>query len=164
MATYQDILIEETDKMVSYAGNQIAIPALQAQMVINDKQVTSKSIESLYGFTESNPFAATFNLLSTDWLFHYATEGRGPGKRPPIDPIKEWLRLRGLDEGLAYPISAKIGAEGTNPLYHKPDTLEEAAEKFLPAVTAYFESNVGTVIEDLVFVPLKNIWEAKRII
>lgn len=43
----------------------------------------------------------------------YVGNGRGPGKQPPTAPIRRWLRAKGQDERLAFPIARKIGREGS---------------------------------------------------
>ena len=40
--------------------------------------------------------------------------GRGPGKSPPIEPIRRWAALRLGDPALAYAVARKIAREGTN--------------------------------------------------
>lgn len=42
----------------------------------------------------------------------YVDRGRRPGKQPPIGPIKEWARVRGLPESIAFPVARTIGREG----------------------------------------------------
>lgn len=39
--------------------------------------------------------------------------GRRPGKRPPIDPIKKWARIKLGNEGAAFAIASKIASKGT---------------------------------------------------
>ena len=48
--------------------------------------------------------------------------GRGPGKRPPVKEIIEWIKFKRIQvpvgltiESFAFAIAAKIGREGTNP-------------------------------------------------
>lgn len=43
----------------------------------------------------------------------YLLNGRGPGKRPPMDPIVSWLKRKGLAEKLYWAVSTKIMKEGT---------------------------------------------------
>lgn len=42
-----------------------------------------------------------------------ANYGRKPGKMPPLEPIRQWLRRHGLPEQWAFPIARKI-ARGTS--------------------------------------------------
>lgn len=43
----------------------------------------------------------------------FMINGRGPGGRPPMEPIKEWLKQKGLAEELYWSVSTKIMNEGT---------------------------------------------------
>jgi len=54
-------------------------------------------------------------LIGAIEYFFFIEFGRKPGKNPPIQPIKDWLKRKGLDEGLAYPIAKKIGQQGIKP-------------------------------------------------
>jgi hypothetical protein len=39
--------------------------------------------------------------------------GRGPGKRPPEDPIRRWVLFKGISTNAIWPIRVKIGKQGT---------------------------------------------------
>lgn len=43
----------------------------------------------------------------------YMLDGRRPGKMPPFDAIREWLKAKGMAEQLYYPIAKKIAEQGT---------------------------------------------------
>ena len=43
----------------------------------------------------------------------YMNEGRGPGKRPPLEAMASWLREKGIAESAYWAISNKIAKEGT---------------------------------------------------
>lgn len=73
---------------------------------------------------------------------YYAEHGRGPGRMPPDEPIRAWVRARGIDERAVFLIRRKIAREGTEgheiiPKVMKDgeryvyDTLETALERFL---------------------------------
>jgi hypothetical protein len=48
-----------------------------------------------------------------DRYVRYASDGRGAGKMPPLDRIRAWVAVKGLDSNLAYPIARQLGAKGT---------------------------------------------------
>lgn len=63
--------------------------------------------------------------LMLEEYWKYVEYGRGPGKRPPIDAIENWVRIKPVipdarngkiptQRQLAYLISRKIGWEGTH--------------------------------------------------
>lgn len=45
----------------------------------------------------------------------YVDKGRRPGKMPPLDAIRKWCRIKGIEETAAFPIARKIGEEGIRP-------------------------------------------------
>lgn len=47
----------------------------------------------------------------------YVNEGRKPGKFPPLNAIKKWLKIKGIDEDAAFPIAKHIEREGIEPTY-----------------------------------------------
>ena len=49
-----------------------------------------------------------------DKYVEFANSGRGSGRRPPLERIEAWVRLKGIPENLAYPIARSIGVRGTN--------------------------------------------------
>lgn len=59
-------------------------------------------------------------LLAEDYT-EYLTQGRGPGRFPPIDPIRKWVEDKGIAaldpsisvSSLAFLIARKIAREGT---------------------------------------------------
>lgn len=75
-------------------------------------------------------------ILLTPSHIQFAKYGRGPGKKPPLDPILEWVKGKGIifegtdEEGTASAIQAKIGRDGTNNwVPGAPNALEEALNK-----------------------------------
>jgi hypothetical protein len=56
-------------------------------------------------------------LLGADYLY-YLDKGRGPGKFPPVQNIRDWVRQKlGVDDkeakGIAFLVGRKISKEGT---------------------------------------------------
>jgi len=43
----------------------------------------------------------------------FASEGRNPGNFPPLESVRKWMELRGIDLAALYPISRKIADIGT---------------------------------------------------
>lgn len=74
--------------------------------------------------------------LFTPAHIQFARYGRGPGKKPPLDPILEWVKREGIvfdgasEEGTAFAIQASIGKKGTkNWVPNAPNALDEAITK-----------------------------------
>lgn len=47
--------------------------------------------------------------------FEQVNLGRKPGKQPPLSKIRQWTKLKGIDQRAAYPIARKIGKFGIAP-------------------------------------------------
>jgi len=57
----------------------------------------------------------TINIIAEDYL-KYVDAGRRPNsKQPPISAIKDWVRIKGLPQGAAFPIAKNIGKNGIEP-------------------------------------------------
>ena len=74
--------------------------------------------------------------LLTPSHIQFARYGRGPGKKPPLDPILSWVNAKGIQfegstkRGTAFAIQASIGKNGTkNWVKGAPNALEEAIQK-----------------------------------
>ena len=68
----------------------------------------------------------------------FAKYGRGPGKQPPLDPLIEWVRKKGIItgekniRGAAFAIAKSIGKNGTkNYVPNAPNAIEEALTKHM---------------------------------
>ena len=51
--------------------------------------------------------------------------GRKPGKYVPINALKKWARLKGMDEGAAYAINKKIFKEGIKATFVINKSIEQ---------------------------------------
>jgi len=74
--------------------------------------------------------------------FQFARYGRGPGKKPPLDPILKWVKKNGVifdgtnDKGTAFVIQKSIGKKGTaNYVPNAPDALNELIEEHVDRFT-----------------------------
>lgn len=76
--------------------------------------------------------------LFTPSHIQFARYGRGPGKKPPLDPLIEWVTKEGIVSdpteirGTAFAIQRSIGENGTkNWVPNAPNALDEAISKHL---------------------------------
>jgi hypothetical protein len=76
--------------------------------------------------------------LFTPSHIQFAAYGRGPGKKPPLDPILKWVSRKGIvfegtdERGTAFAIQNSISKKGTkNWKPNAPNVLEEAIKKEL---------------------------------
>lgn len=87
--------------------------------------------------------------LVSGWKYFAVLEtGRRPGKQPPLDPIVEWIKARGLQKetdaktrGFAFVIARNIGREG----YGRPTPPHKS-----------FGSTTSTIYSDVVraYIPI----------
>lgn len=107
---------------------------------------------------EEGTFELTLNIQDY-WI--YVEEGRRPGKFPPINNIKQWIRIKPVlprgfagklptTEQLAYLIGRKIAEKGTRGRYIYKDTIEELGsfEAFEEAITKDLNAQVDNVFID----------------
>ena len=93
--------------------------------------------------------------LLTPAHIQYAIYGRGPGKKPPLDPILDWIKgesiqFGGMDkEGTAFAIQAAIGKNGTRHwVPNAPNALEEAINENFDEYNKQLAQSLSVVIQD----------------
>lgn len=105
---------EITDRMLELYRNQLIDKNINASNTLSN---TATTIVDVDGTTLS----VSFNLED---YWKYVEYGRRPGKRPPIDAIEQWVKVKPIipdpingrvptTKQLAFLISRKIGMEGT---------------------------------------------------
>lgn len=112
---------------------------------------------------KDNLFEVYFDL---PLYFHFAENGRRPGKFPPPDAILKWVQFKRLvprpgrdgkvpsTNQLVYLISRKIATKGTEGkhLFEKTlddQNLDNLADKLVELITAEFEKEIEKYIETL---------------
>lgn len=102
--------------------------------------------------------------------WQYLERGRGPGKFPPVDKIKEWIEVKPINptplsngktpsvEQLSFLIGRKIANEGTeaHPFFEpaKEQTIREFEDKINQAI----EEDVSNFILELVEKEMRDIF------
>lgn len=105
---------EIADRMLELYRNQLIDKNINASNTLSN---TATTIVEVDGTTLS----VSFNLED---YWKYVEYGRRPGKRPPIDAIEQWVKVKPIipnpingrvptTKQLAFLISRKIGMEGT---------------------------------------------------
>lgn len=105
---------EITDRMLELYRNKLIDKNINASNTLSN---TATTIVEVDGTTLS----VSFNLED---YWKYVEYGRRPGKRPPIDAIERWIKVKPIipdpingripsTKQLAFLISRKIGMEGT---------------------------------------------------
>ena len=112
---------------------------------------------------KDNLFEVNFDL---PLYFHFAENGRRPGKFPPPDAILKWVQFKRLvprpgrdgkvpsTNQLVYLISRKIATKGTEGKHLFEKTLDDPnldniADKLVELITAELEKEIEKYIESL---------------
>ena len=111
---------------------------------------------------KDNLFEVYFDLPS---YFHFAENGRRPGKMPPVNKILQWIEFKHLvprsnngrvptTKQLAFAISKHIALHGTEGkhLFEKTlddQNLDNLADKLVELITAEFEKEIEKYIESI---------------
>lgn len=92
----------------------------------------------------------------------YVENGRGPGKFPPIDRIREWIEIKPVQiqpgmngktptvEQVAFLVSRKIAEEGTEAQPFFEPAKEQAIQEFNDAINQAITDDVFDFINELV--------------
>ena len=112
---------------------------------------------------KDNLFEVYFDLPS---YFHFAENGRRPGKFPPPDAILKWVQFKRIvprpgragkvpsTNQLVYLISRKIATKGTEGKHLLQKTLDDQnldnlADNLVELITAEFEKEIEKYIESI---------------
>ena len=111
---------------------------------------------------KDNLFEVSFDL---PLYFHFAENGRRPGKMPPVNKILQWIEFKHLvprsnngrvptTKQLAFAISKHIALHGTEGkhLFEKTlddQNLDNLADKLVELITAELEKEIEKYIETL---------------
>lgn len=111
---------------------------------------------------KDNLFEVYFDLPQ---YFHFAENGRRPGKMPPVNKILKWIEFKHLvprsnngrvptTRQLAFAISKHIALHGTEGKHLFEKTLDDPnldnlADKLVELITAEFEKEIEKYIESI---------------
>ena len=111
---------------------------------------------------KDNLFEVYFDLPP---YFHFAENGRRPGKMPPVNKILQWIEFKHLvprsnngrvptTKQLAFAISKHIALHGTEGKHLFEKTLDDPnldnlADKLVELITAEFEKEIEKYIESI---------------
>ena len=112
--TVNDTIKEIVDRMLDLYKNKLVDNNINASNTLYNNASTVIEVNGL-------TLSVSFNL---DEYWKYVEYGRRPGKRPPIDAIEQWIKVKPIvpdpingkipsTRQLAFLISRKIGMEGT---------------------------------------------------
>lgn len=138
-----------TESVTTLKGN------IAAAMTEKGKVATGRTLRSINVMAYGSDAEGSASLLA-DGQWKYVGNGRGPGKRPPLSPLREWIRARGLNLS-EYVLANKIMKQGTRDfrLKRKNTFIEEIdawEKKDVPEVKDKMaqeaKDKVSQIIED----------------
>lgn len=104
---------EELIKVLTEYGGQV-VEEMKTRLRGLSKVASGELINSLEFVVEVKNGQVVLSILGASYL-DYVDKGRRPGKMPPIAPIKEWCKVKGIPESAAFPIAKNIGKFGVPP-------------------------------------------------
>jgi len=78
------------------------------------KKATGRLVQSFNYRLRDTALAIQTEIYALDYL-KYVDEGRKPGTYPPIKPLLQWARVKGLPDGVAYGAQKNIYKYGIKP-------------------------------------------------
>lgn len=105
------------------------ITDIQKSLSVKNKVVTGKLSNSLrYNIIQNGELYFTVQFFGEEGLL-YVSQGRKPGKYPPINNIKNWMAAKKIDTKALYPIMRKIFNQGIEPALIFEDVFGQEAFK-----------------------------------
>lgn len=108
----------EVYKVLKKYGEQV-LNEMKNRLINAGKVASGTLLNSLAFVIESEKNGQlTLSVGATgkaDDYLYYVDKGRKPGKMPPIAPIQQWCKVKGIPEEAAWPIAKNIGKFGIKP-------------------------------------------------
>lgn len=146
--------LENLRKELDKYGQEV-VDDLFDELAILDKYASGKLIASLDYRIREILNGYELDILMEDYG-QYVDKGRKPGKMPPLEPIKEWTKLKGLPTGLAFPIARKIGMFGIPPTNFIEKALSRSRGKFTEIVSRAAKEDFTKEVTKEIEIELKN--------
>ena len=154
--------MEDRLKEALHVFGQEYIDAIDGILRKEDKIASGDLIKSLKPRVIKTGFGTSYTLkIIAEEYLKYVDEGRRAGsKAPPIEPIRKWAKLKGLPEGLAFPIAKSIGIKGIKPT----NVIQRAFDKVFKDIS-YRELEEGATnwVDDLITQKFKGISKNKNL-
>src|SRR5574343_328618 len=118
---------EELKKILEEWGDDVVI-AMGAVLTAERSVATGRLRQSLKYIINDDGI----QFLMEDYG-KFVDEGTKPGRKaPPIAPLKQWVKLKGMPPGAAYAIQKKIAKKGTRPKRFFNTVIEKEIVNLLP--------------------------------
>lgn len=155
--TNQDLRFDNLQAVLNQYGEQL-ISLYRQKLLQTNTDATGILGNTLNYIVETNEGLFELSLRIQDY-WKYVEEGRGPGKYPPINDIKNWIRVKPVTptiyngklptiDQLAYLIARKIHLRGTRGKYLLQASLDELSVFDLldEAITKDLQSQVDNYV------------------
>lgn len=93
---------------------------------------------SLYNSMKAKVEASQLSFELTSYA-KYVDEGRKPGKYAPVQSIKDWCKVKGINTNLSYVINRKIKEKGIKPSLFFTIAYEKNLETMDDMIDAYMD-------------------------
>jgi len=148
-----------TQTLNAFADTFISIA--RGYLESNGTNASGELRDSLEKIVEIGEDSYSVKISLADY-WYYVENGRGPGKFPPPDAIRNWIEVKPVEaypglngrtptvEQLAFLIGRKIANEGTEPQPFFEPAKEEAIRQFSQAIDDAIAQDVDEWIERIV--------------
>lgn len=157
--TNQDLQFNNLQAVLNQYGEQL-ISLYRQKLLQTNTDATGTLGNTLNYIVETNEGLFELSLRIQDY-WKYVEEGRGPGKYPPINDIKNWIRVKPVTptiyngklpttDQLAYLIARNIHLRGTRGKYLLQASLDKLSVFDLldEAITKDLEIQVNNVFKN----------------
>ena len=112
--------------------------------------------------------STSFSLLTPDHI-HFAKNGRGPGKNPPLEAMLQLVRSKNIlfdgmsEKGIAFALQAIIAKKGTkNYKPNAPDTMETTIAKYQKEYEEQLSKHISIEYTNTLKDEFDKIWEKEE--
>ena len=145
----KDTLDTGLEEVARLLGEELT-KRLKEQLEEKDKSASGTLINTLKSEAKIEGNKAVVQVFAEDY-FRFVDQGRSPGRFPPLEPIRQWTRLKGISEDAAFPIARKIAERGIPALNILNPTIEEVTIEFMPKYEDAMEQIIGAVMVNDIF-------------
>lgn len=165
----EDIKWNKLEEVLNEFGD-LVIELARQNLNNNDSNASFNLYNYMEKVVEIGEDEYTVKISLADY-WKYVEEGRGPGKYPPPDAIRNWIEVKGIVptpdlngrtpsvEQLTFLISRKIANEGIEPHPFLWNAVEEALARYEDKINQAIEDDVASFIEEKVNEGMKNAFQ-----
>lgn len=110
------------------------------------KQQGHLATKELYNSMKAVVVEDELSFELTDYA-KYVDQGRKKGKYAPVDAIKKWCKVKGIDEAAAYLINRKIYLEGIDASNFFTDSYEKNMANLDDQLDLYTQDMIDEILE-----------------